>query len=555
MEYKSQAIKEGREKAPHRSLLKALGLTREEIARPFIGVINSVNDVIPGHIHLDKIAQAAKSAIHAAGGYPFEISTIGICDGLAMNHEGMKYSLPSREVIADSVELVTMAHAFDGVLLIASCDKIVPGMIMAAARMDIPALFLGGGPMLSGTYGDKKVDLKTVFEAVGQAEAGKMTDEELALLEDEACPGCGSCAGMFTANSMNCLAEALGMALPGNGTIPAVYSKRIELAKNAGRQIVSLVNWGIKPSDILTDAALRNGLALDNAIGCSTNTVLHLAAIANEAGLKWDLSLVNELSEKVPNLCRISPAGEHHMEDLHFAGGVSAILSELLKNKVIDGNAMTVTGSTLGEEVESSRIKNKNVIRPFDDPYSKKGGLAVLYGNLAPKGAIVKESAVIKEMLVHSGPARVFDSEEDATEAIFDKRVKDGDVLVIRYEGPKGGPGMREMLTLTSALSGMGMAGTVALITDGRFSGATRGASIGHVSPEAADGGNIALVREGDIIEINIPDKILNVKISDSELEDRRNNWKKPEPKAAKGFLARYSKSVSSADQGAIFLK
>lgn len=550
----SNEIKKGNERAPHRSLLKALGVDKGALSKPFVGVINSLNEIIPGHMHLGKIAEAVKNGVLEAGGYPFEVNTIGICDGLAMGHEGMKYSLPSREVIADSVELVVRAHAFDGIVLIASCDKIVPGMLMAAARLDIPAIFIGGGPMLSGKYKDKKIDLKSVFEAVGQVEAGNISENELEEIAGAACPGCGSCAGMFTANSMNCLAEAIGIALPGNGTIPAVYADRAILAKKTGRQIIGLIDKETVPSKIITETSVRNALAVDNAIGCSTNTILHLAAIAHEANIEWDLSLVNEISKKTPNLCKISPAGENDMEDLHLAGGVSAIINELIASDLYNGNALSVSGTSIKDDVAGALIKDDKVIKKTDDPYSRSGGLVVLYGNIAPDGAIVKESAVAPEMLKHTGPAKVFESEDDATGAIFDKKISKGDVIVIRYEGPKGGPGMREMLTPTSAISGMGLGGEVALITDGRFSGATRGASIGHVSPEAAEGGNIALIRDGDIIEIDIPNKKINVQLSKDEIESRRKEWAEPEPKVRSGYLVRYAEKVSSADKGAILL-
>lgn len=549
---KSEEIKKGTAKAPHRSLLYALGLSKEDMGKPFIGVISSYNEIIPGHMHLKTISEAAKNGIYAAGGYPFEINTIGICDGIAMNHEGMKYSLASREVIADSVELVLKAHALDGLLMIASCDKIVPGMIMAALRVNIPAVFLAGGPMLSGEYGGEKIDLKSVFEAVGQAEAGGIDEEELEKIEISACPGCGSCAGMFTANSMNCLSETIGISLPGNGTTPAVYSERIRLAKESGQRVVEIVKEDIKPRDIIDAKAIENGLKVDNALGCSTNTVLHLAAIANEAGLDWDLNAVNEISARVPNLCRISPAGKHDMEDLHLAGGIPAMLGELQKKNLLHAESMTVSGKTIGQIAAEANNKNNIVIREIENPYSNTGGLAILYGNLAPNGSVVKESAVVDKMKKHTGPAVIFDSEEEAIEAIFSNKINKGDVLVIRYEGPKGGPGMREMLTPTSALSGMGLASDVALITDGRFSGATRGASIGHVSPEAYEGGPIALIEDGDVIEIDIPRRILEVKLTDGQLAERKKKWRKPEPNISTGYMYRYMQSVSSADKGAI---
>lgn len=550
--YRSAKIKQGRSKAPHRALLRSIGLSEKDIDCPFIAVVNSYNEIIPGHIHLDKIAAAAKEAILSAGGYPFELNTIGICDGIAMSHEGMKYSLPSREIIADSVELAVRAHSFDGMVLIASCDKIVPGMLMAALRVNIPSIFVSGGPMLSGRYDGKKIDLKTVFEAVGEAEAGIISDKELLEIEKLACPGCGSCAGMFTANSMNCLAEVIGLALPGNGTIPAVYAKRITLAKECGYRIMELIKDDIKPRDIVDEDAIYNSLVADNAVGCSTNTILHLAAIAYEAGITWNLNDVNIVSSKTPNLCRISPAGKHDMEDLYNAGGMQAVLGELNKIGLLKRSAKSVSGKTIGEIADNSAVKDTSVIRPITDPYSKTGGLAVLYGSLAPDGAIIKESAVDDKMKVHNGAAKVFESEEEAVAAIFDKKIKKGDVLVIRYEGPKGGPGMREMLTPTSAVSGTGMSEHVALITDGRFSGATRGASIGHISPEAAEGGPIALLRDGDMISIDIPNRKLDIDISEKELENRRKSWKKPEPKIDYGYLRRYASSVSSADKGAI---
>lgn len=549
---KSHQVKIGRSKAPHRALFRALGVNEHDFERPFIAVANSYNEIIPGHMHLDKIAKTVKDAIYQAGGYAFEINTIGVCDGIAMNHEGMKYSLASREVIADSVELSVMAHAFDGMVMIASCDKIVPGMLMAALRVNIPTIFLGGGPMLSGRYQGKKIDLKSVFEAVGKAESGEISDDELLEIERNACPGCGSCAGMFTANSMNCLAEVIGLALPGNGTIPAVHPGRQELARIAGSRIIDLVSEDIKPEDIVTKEAIMNGLIADNAVGCSTNTVLHLAAIANEAGIAWDLNDINVASSKTPNLCKISPAGEHDMEDLFTAGGIQAILGEINKLGLLHRDSISVSGKTIGQIAEEASNKNTEVIRPVSDPYSPTGGLAVLYGNLAPNGAVVKESAVAREMKVHKGPARIFESEDEAVSAIFGKNIEIGDVVVIRYEGPKGGPGMPEMLTPTSALGGIGMAAQVALITDGRFSGATRGASIGHVSPEAADGGPIALIRAGDIISINIPKRRLEIMVSDQELEKRRQSWQKPEPKISKGYLKRYAEKVGSADKGAI---
>ncbi|AIS51238.1 dihydroxy-acid dehydratase IlvD [Thermoanaerobacter kivui] len=549
----SDSIKKGVEKAPHRSLLYALGLTYEEIKRPIIGVANSKNEIIPGHMHLDKIAEAVKAGIRMAGGTPIEFSTIGVCDGIAMNHKGMKYSLGSRELIADSIEIMAMAHGFDGLVLIPNCDKIVPGMLMAAARLNIPAIVVSGGPMLAGNYNGDTCDLSSVFEAVGAHKVGKITEEDLYRIELNACPTCGSCSGMFTANTMNCLTEALGMGLPGNGTIPAVYSERIRLAKQAGMKIMELVERGIKPSDILTKEAFINAFSLDMALGGSTNTVLHLKAIAHEAGVDIPLNEINEISTIVPNLCKLSPAGKYHIEDLYFAGGISAVLKELTKADLINTEVLTVTGKTLGENIKDAKILNHDVIRPIDNPYSSTGGLAILYGNIAREGAVVKASAVAKEMLRHEGPAKVFNSEEEAIEAIYGGKIQKGDVVVIRYEGPKGGPGMREMLSPTSALAGMGLDKDVALITDGRFSGATRGASIGHVSPEAMEGGEIAIIEDGDIIEIDIPARKINVKLTDEEIKERMKRWVRPEPKIKTGYMARYAEQVTSANTGAVF--
>lgn len=549
----SDSIKKGVEKAPHRSLLYALGLTDEEIKRPIIGVANSKNEIIPGHIHLDKIAEAVKAGIRMAGGTPIEFSTIGVCDGIAMNHKGMKYSLGSRELIADSIEIMAMAHGFDGLVLIPNCDKIVPGMLMAAARLNIPAIVVSGGPMLAGKCNGDTCDLSSVFEAVGAHKVGKITEEDLYRIELNACPTCGSCSGMFTANTMNCLTEALGMGLPGNGTIPAVYSERIRLAKQAGMKIMELVERGIKPSDILTKEAFINAFSLDMALGGSTNTVLHLKAIAHEAGVDIPLNEINEISTRVPNLCKLSPAGKYHIEDLYFAGGVSAVLKELTKANLINTEALTVTGKTLGENIKDAKVLNHDVIRPIDNPYSSTGGLAILYGNIAREGAVVKASAVAKEMLKHEGPAKVFNSEEEAIAAIYGGKIQKGDVVVIRYEGPKGGPGMREMLSPTSALAGMGLDKDVALITDGRFSGATRGASIGHVSPEAMEGGEIAIIEDGDIIEIDIPARKINVKLTDDEIKERMKRWVRPEPKIKTGYMARYAEQVTSANTGAVF--
>ncbi|WP_434631579.1 dihydroxy-acid dehydratase [Thermoanaerobacterium thermosaccharolyticum] len=548
----SDSVKKGVEKAPHRSLLYALGLTDEEINRPIIGIANSKNDIIPGHINLDKIADAVKAGVRLAGGTPIEFSTIGVCDGIAMNHKGMKYSLASRELIADSVETMAMAHGFDGLVLIPNCDKIVPGMLMAAARLNIPTVVISGGPMLAGSYEGETCDLSSMFEAVGALKAGKINEDELKAMEMSACPTCGSCSGMFTANTMNCLTEVLGLGLPGNGTIPAVYSERIRLAKQAGMKIVELVEKDIKARDILIEDAFINAFCLDMALGGSTNTVLHLKAIAHEAGFDIPLQKINEINQKVPNLCKLSPAGKYHIEDLYHAGGIQALLKELSKLNVLNTNCMTVTGKTLGENFKDAKIKNYDVIHTIDNPYSKTGGLAILYGNIAKDGSVVKESAVSPEMLRHSGPARVFDSEDEAIKAIYDGKIQKGDVVVIRYEGPKGGPGMREMLSPTSALAGMGLDKDVALITDGRFSGATRGACIGHVSPEAMDGGEIALINDGDIIDIDIPGRKLNLRVSDEEMESRRKNFRKPEPHIKTGYMARYAKLVTSANTGAV---
>ena len=548
----SDRVKKGYEKAPHRSLFKAMGYTNEELALPLIGVVNSQNEVVPGHIHLDTIAEAVKSGIRMAGGTPIEFPSIGVCDGIAMNHVGMNYSLASRELIADSIEAMTMAHGFDGLVLIPNCDKIVPAMLMAAARLNIPCIVISGGPMLAGKKRGRSLDLNSVFEGVGAVSAGMMTEEELYDIEEDACRSCGSCAGMFTANSMNCLTEVLGMGLPGNGTIPAVYAERIRLAKKAGMKILELVEKNIRPRDIMTEKAFQNALTVDMALGCSTNSVLHLTAIAHEAGVEMNLDIINEISMRTPNLCRLSPAGEHRIEDLYAAGGVQAVIKELSKRNLIDLDLMTVTGHKIRTNIENVQVLDYDVIRPIEDPYSETGGIAVLRGNLAPNGAVVKRSAVAPEMMVHEGPARVFDSEEDAFAAILGGKIKKGDVIVIRYEGPKGGPGMKEMLSPTSAIAGMGLDKDVALLTDGRFSGATRGASIGHISPEAMEGGPIAAVHEGDIISINIPEGVLDVKISDEELQSRMSRWNTPEPKIKKGYLARYARMVSSADKGAI---
>jgi len=550
----SDIVKKGLEKTPHRSLFKASGFTDEELSRPLIGIVSSKNEVIPGHVHLDKIAEAVKTGVRIAGGTPIEFPAIGICDGIAMGHVGMKYSLASRELIADSIESMTLAHGFDALVLIPNCDKIVPGMLIAAARLNKPAIIVSGGPMLSMNFDGKFRDLNTAFEAVGAFKAGAIDEKELCDLEEAACPTCGSCSGMFTANSMNCLCEVLGMALPGNGTIPAVYSERIRLAKKAGMKIMELLEKDIKPRDIITPDSLYNALRVDMALGCSTNSMLHLPAIAYEAKAPITLDMANEISEVTPNLCHLAPAGEHHVQDLYMAGGVQAVMNELSKKDLLKLDTMTVTAKTLGENIEGCTVLDYTVIRPIDDPYSKTGGIAVLKGNLAVDGSVVKRSAVAKEMLQHEGPAKVFDSEEEAIDAIYKGKIVKGDVVVIRYEGPKGGPGMREMLSPTSAICGMGLDKDVALITDGRFSGATRGAAIGHVSPEAMEGGPIAFVKDGDIIEIDIEKCVLNIKVSDEEIAKRKEGWTPNEPRVKTGYLRRYSKLVSSAIQGAVML-
>ena len=552
MKLRSDNVTKGSERAPNRSLFYAMGYTKEELERPLIGVVSAHSEIVPGHFHLDKIADAVKAGIRMAGGTPVLIPAIGVCDGIAMGHIGMKYSLASRELICDSVETMTMAHQLDGLVLVPNCDKIVPGMVMAAVRMNVPAIVCSGGPMLAGHYDGEEVSLSKLFEAVGAYKAGIIDECKLTECETGACPGCGSCAGMYTANSMNCLCEAIGIALPGNGTIPAVSSKRTMLAKHAGMAIMKLVEQNICARDIINQKSIENALACDMALGCSSNSVLHLLAIANEAGVELDLNLFNKMSEKVPNLCHLAPAGPTHIQDLDMAGGIPAVQAELLKKGLIDPTALTVTTKTVGENVEGAYIKDTGAIRPIDDPYSATGGIQILWGNIAQNGCVVKRSAVAPEMLKHSGKARVFDSEEDAIAAIYSGKIVDGDVVVIRYEGPKGGPGMREMLNPTSALAGMKLDKTVALITDGRFSGASRGASIGHVSPEAADGGNIALIEEGDIIEIDIPAASINVLVSDEVLAARREVYVAPEPKIKSGWLARYAKLVSSADKGAI---
>jgi dihydroxy-acid dehydratase len=553
---RSDRIKKGIERAPHRSLLRSLGVSRDNFDKPFIGVINSFSEIVPGHIHLQSIARAVKEGIRSKGGVPFEVNTIAVCDGIAMNHPGMKYSLPSRELIADSVEIVVEAHAFDAVVFIPNCDKVVPGMLMAAVRLNIPSLFVSGGPMLAGRLkqGDEEkfVDLNSVFLGVGKVTKGSMSEAELEELEEAACPGCGSCSGMFTANTMNCLMEALGMSLPGNGTIPAAYAKRTTLAFEAGQQIVTILAQNLAPRDIITKDAIANAFALDMALGGSTNSVLHLMAVAHEIGIDFPLSLVNEISQKVPHLAKICPASELHIEDLNAAGGIPAVMHEI--SKFLNLKAKTVLGRPLRDVIKGAEIKNQAVIRPLSNPYSPTGGLAILFGNLAPEGAVVKSAAVAPEMLVHKGPAHVFDSEEEATKDIMAKKIKSGEVVVIRYEGPKGGPGMREMLTPTSLLSGMGMDKEVALITDGRFSGATRGSAIGHVAPEAASGGPIAAVRNGDIISIDIPNHKLEVEISSEEMKKRLSQLAKFEPRVKSGYLKRYIEKVGSASHGAIFV-
>lgn len=548
----SDMIKKGIERAPHRSLFKAMGYTDEEIARPLIGVVNSVNEIVPGHIHLDKIAEAVKAGIRMAGGTPVEFGSIGICDGIAMGHEGMKYSLASRELIADSCEAMARAHSFDGMVFIPNCDKIVPGMLMAAARVNVPSIVVSGGPMLSIQKNGVYLDLNSVFEAVGSVKAGTMTENEVAEYENSACVSCGSCSGMFTANSMNCLTEALGMALPGNGTIPAVYAERIRLAKQTGMKIMELVNKDIKPSDILVPEAFENALAVDMALGCSTNSVLHLPAIAHEIGLQLDLNMINDISSRVPNLCRLAPSGPYHVQDLYHAGGVQAVMKELSGKNLLKLDLITVTGNKVGENIKDANAVDRNVIRDIHNPHSQTGGIAILKGNIAPLGAVVKRAAVAAEMLVHSGPAKVFDSEDAAIESIYQGKIEKGDVVIIRYEGPKGGPGMREMLGPTSAIAGMALDKDVALITDGRFSGASRGASIGHVSPEAMDGGPIAAVRNGDIIHINIPEGKLDVDLTQEEIDSRMQSWEAPEPRIKTGYLGRYARLVSSADKGAV---
>lgn len=549
---RSDRVKKGLERAPHRSLFKAMGYTDAEIERPLIGIVNAKNEIIPGHIHLDSVVKAVKEGVRLAGGTPIEFPAIGVCDGIAMGHVGMHYSLATRELIADSVEAMVMAHGFDALVMVPNCDKIVPGMLMAAGRLNLPTMFVSGGPMLAGRVGDKNISLSNVFEAVGSVKAGKMTERELCDYENSACPSCGSCSGMFTANSMNCLTEVLGLGLPGNGTIPAVYAERIRLAKTAGMKVMDLLEQDIKARDIMTQEAFDNALTVDMALGCSTNSMLHLPAVAHEVGVEIELDKANEISARTPNLCKLSPAGHHHIEDLYWAGGVQAVLKELSKKDLLDLTCQTVTGQTVGENIKDVENLNTDVIRSVEAPYSETGGIAVLKGNLAPDGCVVKRSAVAKEMLVHRGPARVFESEEDVNAAILGGKINKGDVVIIRYEGPKGGPGMREMLAPTSALAGMGLDKDVALITDGRFSGATRGASIGHVSPEAADGGPIGLVEEGDVVAIDIPQGSITLEVDEATLAKRRESFVPKECKIKTGYLSRYAKLVSSANTGAV---
>ena len=549
---RSENVKKDYTKAPHRSLFRAMGYVDEELDRPLIGVVNSQNEIVPGHIHLDTIAKAVKEGIRAAGGTPIEVPAIAVCDGIAMNHIGMKYSLVSRELIADSVETMAIAHQFDGLVLIPNCDKTVPGMLMAAARVNIPTIVVSGGPMLAGDFEGKKISLSQMFEAVGSKSAGRITDQQLCTMEDNACPTCGSCSGMFTANSMNCLTEAVGMGLPGNGTIPAVASARIRLAKQAGFKIMDLVKADIKPRDIMTEKAFKNALTVDMALGCSTNSMLHLPAIAREAGVKIDLESANGMSAVTPNLCKLATAGHHFMEHLNKAGGVYAVMNELSKLGLLEEDALTVNGNTIGEAIADSPVLDYEIIKPVDAPYSKTGGIAVLKGNLAEAGCVVKRSAVAPEMLVHEGPAKVYESEEEAMDAILGGQIEPGDVVVIRYAGPKGGPGMREMLSPTASLAGRGLDNCVALITDGRFSGATRGAAIGHVSPEAAEGGIIGIVENGDIISINIPEGKIELKVSDEEIAERMKTFVPKEPAVKIGILAKYAKLVKSASEGAV---
>ena len=549
---KSDNVKSGMQQAPARSLFRALGFTGEEMKKPMVGIVSSFNEIVPGHMNIDKIVEAVKLGVAEAGGMPVVFPAIAVCDGIAMGHIGMKYSLVSRDLIADSTECMALAHQFDALVMIPNCDKNVPGLLMAAARVNVPTVFVSGGPMLAGHVKGRKRSLSSMFEAVGSYAAGTMTEEEVTDFEEHVCPTCGSCSGMYTANSMNCLTEAIGMGLKGNGTIPAVYSERLALAKRAGYAVMELLKKDIRPRDIITKESIENALTVDMALGCSTNTMLHLPAIAHEIGFDFDISYANPISEKTPNLCHLAPAGATYMEDLNEAGGVYAVMKELSDLGLINNDCMTVTGKTIGENIKNSVNKDPEVIRPVDNPYTKTGGLAVLKGNLAPDGSVVKRSAVVDEMLVHEGPARVFDSEEDAIDAIKGGKIKDGDVVVIRYEGPKGGPGMREMLNPTSAIVGMGLGSTVALITDGRFSGASRGAAIGHVSPEAAVGGPIALVHDGDIISIDIPKLSIELKVSDEELEKRKKEWKEKEPSITTGYLKRYCALVESGARGAV---
>ncbi|MCI8334834.1 MAG: dihydroxy-acid dehydratase [Lachnospiraceae bacterium] len=552
---KSDAVTKGMQQAPHRSLFNALGLTREELDRPLVGIVSSYNEIVPGHMNLDKIVEAVKLGVAMGGGTPIVFPAIAVCDGIAMGHVGMKYSLVTRDLIADSTECMALAHQFDALVMVPNCDKNVPGLLMAAARINVPTVFVSGGPMLAGHVKGQKRSLSSMFEAVGAHAAGHMTEEDVQEFEEKVCPTCGSCSGMYTANSMNCLTEALGMGLKGNGTIPAVYSERIKLAKHAGMQVMELLRRNIRPQDIMTEKAFLNALTVDMALGCSTNSMLHLPAIAHEAGVELNMEIANEISARTPNLCHLAPAGPTYMEDLNEAGGVYAVMNELDKKKLLHTDLMTVTGKTVGENIAGCTNRSPEVIRPIDNPYSEIGGIAVLKGNLAPDTAVVKRSAVVPEMMVHEGPARVFDCEEDAIEAIKGGKIEAGDVVVIRYEGPKGGPGMREMLNPTSAIAGMGLGSTVALITDGRFSGASRGASIGHVSPEAAVGGPIALVEEGDRIRIDIPANRLEVLVSDEEMAARKAGWQPRDPRVTTGYLARYAKMVTSGNRGAVLEK
>ncbi len=549
---KSDAVKKGMATAPQRSLFNALGLTEEELEKPLVGIVSSYNEIVPGHMNIDKIVEAVKIGVAMAGGTPIVFPAIAVCDGIAMGHIGMKYSLVTRDLIADSTECMATAHQFDALVMVPNCDKNVPGLLMAAARLNVPTVFVSGGPMLAGHVKGEKTSLSSMFEAVGAHAAGKMSEEDVDDYVCNACPTCGSCSGMYTANSMNCLTEAIGMGLQGNGTIPAVYSQRLKLAKHAGMKVMELLEKNIRPKDILTKEAFENALTIDMALGCSTNTMLHLPAIAHEAGVEINLDIANQISAKTPNLCHLAPAGHHYMEELNEAGGIYAVMNELNKKGLLHTDLITATGKTVGENIKGCVNRNQEIIRPIENPYSETGGIAVLRGNIAPDSCVVKRSAVVPEMMQHEGPARVFDCEEDAIDAIKGGKIVAGDVVVIRYEGPKGGPGMREMLNPTSAIAGMGLGSSVALITDGRFSGASRGASIGHVSPEAAVGGPIALIEEGDIISINIPENSINVKVSDEELAMRKENWTPKEPKVKTGYLARYASMVTSADRGAI---